>query len=79
MNLNDLANYASASAPPLAYPVEDVPAIAGIPRTKVFEAIRRGQLTARKLGRSTIIEHRELVRFLASLPVRGRKPEPFAV
>jgi len=65
----------NAQPRPLAYPIESVPAVAGISRTKVFEAVRNGQLTARKLGRSTIIERPELVRFLRSLPARGRKPE----
>jgi hypothetical protein len=62
--------------PPLAYPIEDVPARTGIPRTKVFEAIRKKELTARKAGRSTIIEHPELVRYLKTLPTKGREPEP---
>jgi hypothetical protein len=60
---------------PLAYPIEQVPAVSGVPRTKVFEAVRKGQLMARKIGRSTLIEHAELQRFLTSLPTRGRRPE----
>jgi excisionase family DNA binding protein len=60
---------------PLAYPIEQVPAVSGVPRTKVFEAIRRGELMARKIGRSTLIEHAELQRFLSSLPIRGRRPD----
>ncbi len=60
---------------PLAYPIEQVPAVSGVPRTKVFEAIRNGKLMARKVGRSTIIERAELQRFLSSLPTRGRSPE----
>jgi hypothetical protein len=62
--------------PPLAYPIEDVPAKTGIPRTKVYDAIRKKKLTARKAGRSTIIEHPELVRYLKTLPTKGRDPEP---
>jgi hypothetical protein len=58
--------------PRLAYPIEDAPAITGIPRTKIFEAVRAKQLTVRKVGRTTIIEHPELVRYLASLPTKGR-------
>jgi hypothetical protein len=62
--------------PPLAYPIEDVPEKTGIPRTKVYDAIRKKKLTARKAGRSTIIEHPELVRYLKTLPTKGREPEP---
>jgi hypothetical protein len=62
--------------PPLAYPIEDVPARTGIPRTKVFDAIRKKELMARKAGRSTIIEHPELVRYIKTLPTKGRAPEP---
>jgi hypothetical protein len=60
--------------PRLAYPIEDAPAITGIPRTKIFEAVRTKQLMVRKVGRTTIIEHPQLVRYLASLPVKGRQP-----
>jgi hypothetical protein len=66
----------SQPQPPLAYAIEDVPARTGIPRTKVFEAIRKNKLMARKAGRSTIIEHPELVRYIKTLPTKGREPEP---
>jgi hypothetical protein len=62
-------------APVLAYPIENTPAVTGIPRTKIFEAVREKQLTARKAGRSTIIEHPELLRFIRSLPFKGREPD----
>jgi hypothetical protein len=61
--------------PRLAYPIESAPAVTGIPRTKIFEAVRAKQLTVRKIGRSTIIEHDELMRFLKSLPSKGRALE----
>jgi hypothetical protein len=62
--------------PPLAYPIEDVPAKTGLKRSKVYDAIRKKKLMARKAGRSTIIEHPELVRYLKTLPTKGREPEP---
>jgi hypothetical protein len=65
----------SQPQPPLAYAIEDIPARTGIPRTKVFEAIRKKKLTARKAGRSTIIDHPELVRYIETLPTKGREPE----
>ena len=64
---------------PLAYPIEDVPAVTGIRRTKIFEAVRAKQLMARKVGRSTIIERPELIRYLRSLPIKGRQPETVSV
>ena len=65
--------------PPLSYPIETVPDITGIPRTKIFEAVRAKELTVRKAGRSTIVEHAELVRYIKALPTKGRKPETVAV
>jgi hypothetical protein len=61
---------------PMAYPVEAVPAIAGVSRTRIFAAIRDRELTARKAGRQTIIETVELQRWISSLPTRGRAPMP---
>jgi hypothetical protein len=41
----------SQPQPPLAYPIEDVPARTGIPRTKVFDAIRKKELMrGRRVG-----------------------------
>jgi excisionase family DNA binding protein len=48
---------------------------AAVSRTKIFEAIRHGTLTARKSGKATIIEPAELQRWVRSLPVRGRVPD----
>jgi hypothetical protein len=36
------------SAAPLAYPIEEVPAVAGVSRTRIFQAIRKKELIARK-------------------------------
>ena len=80
MSLKELGPDAGgAPGPPLAYPIEDVPAVTGIRRTKVFEAIRAKQLMVRKVGRSTIIERPELIRYLRSLPIKGRQPETVSV
>jgi len=43
-----------------------------VSRTRIFEAIRDGTLTARKAGKSTVIEIDELRRWIRSLPMRGR-------
>ena len=43
-------------------------AVAGIGRTKIYEAIAAGSLRARKCGSRTLILRDELRAFLASLP-----------
>jgi hypothetical protein len=43
-------------------------------RTRIFQAIRNGELTARKAGKATIIEIDELRRWVRSLPVRSHRP-----
>ena len=60
----------------IAYPVDDVPSVAGVTRTQVFEAIRGQELTARKCGRRTLIEADELRRWISTFPTKGRAPEP---
>ena len=42
--------------------------VSGIGRTKLYEAIADGQLTARKYGSRTIVLRGELLRFLTALP-----------
>jgi excisionase family DNA binding protein len=42
--------------------------MAGIGKTKIYEAIASGKLTARKCGKRTLILREELRQFLASLP-----------
>jgi hypothetical protein len=71
----DEQQVAKLTANPIAYAIEDVPSATGLTRTRIFQAIREGQLTARKLGRRTIIEATELHRFIATLPTRGREPD----
>jgi hypothetical protein len=46
----------------------------GVSRTRIFMAIRDEELTARKAGKSTVIEADELRRWLRSLPTKGREP-----
>lgn len=50
----------------------------GFSRTRIFQAIRDAELTARKDGKATIIETDELLRWLRSLPTRGRQSESVA-
>jgi excisionase family DNA binding protein len=57
---------------PIAYSIKDAPQAVGVSRTRIFEAVRNKELTARKAGRSTIIESDELKRWVKSLPIKGR-------
>jgi len=59
----------------IAYRIDAVPAIAGVTRTQIFEAIRAQELTARKRGRRTLIEASELRRWISTFPTRGKPPE----
>ncbi|HUZ32650.1 MAG TPA: helix-turn-helix domain-containing protein [Xanthobacteraceae bacterium] len=47
----------------------------GLSRTRIFNAIRDGELTARKDGKATVIETIELLRWVRSMATRGRSPE----
>ena len=46
-------------------------AVAGIGKTKLYEAIGAGQLEARKYGKRTLILRDDLRRFLTRHPVLG--------
>ena len=49
--------------------VAEACAVAGIGRTKFYEAIANGSLRARKFGKRTIILRSDLQEFLSELPV----------
>ena len=44
----------------------------GFSKTRIFQAIRNGELTARKDGKATVIETDELLRWLGGLPRVGQ-------
>jgi len=68
-------NVTGRAIPRLGLTPDEAAISAGVSRTKIFEAIRDGALTARKSGKTTIIEPSELQRWVRSLPVRGRAPD----
>ena len=51
--------------------VSEASHVAGIGRTKLYEAIGAGELEARKYGKRTLILRDDLLRFLTSLPTVG--------
>jgi excisionase family DNA binding protein len=57
---------------PLAYGIEEAVAVTSIGRTTIFEAIRRGELVGRKLGKRTIILGDDLRAWLEALPRAGK-------
>jgi excisionase family DNA binding protein len=69
------ANVTGRGVPRLGLSPDEAAISAGVSRTKIFEAIRDGALTARKSGKATVIEPDELRRWIRSLPTRGRTPD----
>jgi hypothetical protein len=61
------------SLTPIAYRIENVPAVAGVSRTRIFQAARRQELTVRKAGRTSIVTHDDLMDWINSLPVKGKQ------
>ena len=53
---------------PIALKISEVCAASRIGRTRVYEAIKRGELRARKNGKSTLVLQSDLVEWLNSLP-----------
>tara|TARA_R110002012_G_scaffold138444_5_gene293673 strand:- start:1949 stop:2137 length:189 start_codon:yes stop_codon:yes gene_type:complete len=53
---------------PLAVTIPDAVRMSGMSRTSIYEALKRGDLTARKAGRRTLISFAALQAYLASLP-----------
>ena len=58
---------------PLAYPPSEAGKAIGRTRTRIFQAIKNKELTARKDGKATLIERSELARWLSTLPTVGRE------
>lgn len=53
---------------PIAVTIPDAVKATGMSRTSIYEALKRGDLTARKAGRRTLIWFSDLEAYLASLP-----------
>jgi hypothetical protein len=60
---------AAITKPQIAYTPAEAAAVTGRTRTRIFGAIKAGELIARKDGKATIIEHDELVSFVRTLPI----------
>jgi excisionase family DNA binding protein len=53
---------------PIAVTIPEAVKATGMSRTSIYEALKRGDLTARKAGRRTLIAFADLQAYLASLP-----------
>lgn len=53
---------------PIAVTIPDAVKATGMSRTSIYEALKRGDLTARKAGRRTLISFADLEAYLANLP-----------
>lgn len=53
-----------------ALSVEEAAEAAGVGRTSLFEEIRKGRITARKIGRRTVITVEDFDAWLKALPKR---------
>jgi excisionase family DNA binding protein len=60
---------------PLVYTVAEACAAARAGRTAIYQAIAKGELTARKRGRKTVILGEDLRRWVRDLPTIKAKPE----
>jgi hypothetical protein len=59
----------------IAYTLPEAARIAGVSRTRIFDAVRKQELTIRKAGRASIVTHDDLVAWIKSLPARGKPPK----
>lgn len=53
---------------PIAVTIPDAVKVSGLSRSRLYEALRNGSLSARKAGRRTLIGFSDLQAYLASLP-----------
>jgi hypothetical protein len=61
----------SHHVPRISLTPEEAALSTGLARTRIFEAIRSGDLAARGAGKATVIEFDELSRWVRSLPAKG--------
>jgi hypothetical protein len=67
-----------AKLPRIAVTPDEAAIVTGRTRTRIFEALKNGEITGRKDGKAVIIEIGELERWVRSFPTRGRKAESVA-
>ena len=68
----------AAAIIPIAHTPVQAAIVSGRTRTRIFGAIKAGELAAKKDGRATLIEDTELRRWIANMPTISRRPEKAA-
>lgn len=58
---------------PLAITIPEAVKLSGMSRTAIYEALKRGDLVARKAGRRTLISFTDLETYLVGLPTFSGK------
>jgi excisionase family DNA binding protein len=58
--------------PKRAYSVPETMCVLGLCRDSVYRLIREGKLSARKIGRRTVVVDTDLQAFLEGLPILGK-------
>jgi excisionase family DNA binding protein len=53
---------------PIALTISNAVRASGLSRTTIYEALKRGELTAMKAGRRTLIKYSDLEAFMERLP-----------
>lgn len=53
---------------PIALTISEAVQISGLSRSRLYECLQRGDISARKAGRRTIIPYAELEAFVSNLP-----------
>lgn len=61
---------------PLAVTIPDAVKASGLSRTALYEALAKGQISARKAGRRTLINFADLQNYLSNLPVYRSESKP---
>jgi hypothetical protein len=56
----------------ISYQLPEAARIAGVSRTRIFDAVRKQELTIRKAGRASIVTHDDLLAWIRSVPIKGK-------
>jgi excisionase family DNA binding protein len=65
-----------AKLPRIAVTPDEAAIVTGRTRTRIFEALKNGEIAGRKDGKAVVIEISELKRWVRSFPTRGRQAMP---
>ena len=69
MKLND----DDLSRTPLAYPIAELPAVTNVPRTSIYEEIRKLNLKTFKVGRKRFATHEAVIEWMRLLEEQTRR------